>query len=104
MKHEGREQGEDERVGRDKKELEEQKEERGAACLGKTATLLQGPGAQQRQTWPIPHLELVDRNLMSALTSEPHSRKRRRQEQRHRKHSPHLLHVKSVCDCAVAAT
>jgi len=39
-------------------------------------TLLRGLGAQRRHTWLIPHLELVDRNLMPALTSEPHSRKK----------------------------
>lgn len=93
------------RRGGNEKKLEEQKKDRGVACFGKTATLLQGPGAQRRHTWPIPHLELVDRNLMPTLTSEPHSRKRRR-ELWDRKYSPHLLHVKhkSVCDCAVAAT
>ena len=94
------------REGRKKKKLEEQKEDRGVVCLRKTATLLQGLRAQRRQTWPISLPELVDRNLMPPLTSEPHSRKRRRREWWDRKYSPHLLHVKhkSVCDCAVAAT
>lgn len=50
--------------------------DRGGACLGKTVTLLQSLGAQQRQTWPIPHLELVKRNLSPALTSETHSGKK----------------------------
>lgn len=55
------------RRGRHKKNLEEQKEDRGLACLEKTVTV--GPRGG-RQTWLIPHLELVDRNLMLALTSQ----------------------------------
>lgn len=44
--------------------------------MGKTATLL-GGGHGDGKRWPIPHLELVDRNSKLA---EPHSRKRRRRQ------------------------
>lgn len=87
-------------------ELKQQKETEVHACLWKSGTLLQGPGAQWQQTWPAPHPELVDRNLMLALMSELHSRKWRRRGLWDRKYSLHLPHVKHkpVCDCVVAAT
>lgn len=70
MKHKGG--GSEEKRGR-KINLEEQKKDRGVAVVFRKDC--RAPGAQRWQTWPSPRLELVDRNLMSALTSEPHSRK-----------------------------
>lgn len=86
------------RKRRHKKNLGEQKEDRGLACLEKTVTV--GPGGGGQQTWLIPHLELVERNLMLALTSQHRGGSVGVTELRHRKLAPHLLHVKHkfVCD------
>lgn len=99
----GRGAGRREREREDKKKNQEQKEDGGAA---RQRLLCRAWGHSDGKRGSFPHLELVGRNLMPALMSEPHSRKGRRREWWQRKYSPHLLHVKhkSVCDCAVAAT